>query len=223
MVRDYPVFVYKNDAKSGFGGSGKWVDQPRLPLARSNPGVCDLNDLIYCIGGWNGQVGIKQCDVFDPKTNRWSSISSLNVGEYQRRILIKLLIDLYKFSNLGRYQAGVASYDNLVYAVGGCDAWNCLNSVETYDPETDIWTMSKPLITARRGCGVTVFNNKLYVVGGSDGSHTLNTTEIYDKETKTWEVGPCMTVPRANVEVAVVGDRLYAVGGFSGKIFMPKK
>lgn len=83
--------------------------------------------------------------------------------------------------------------------------------------------MSKPLITARRGCGVTVFNNKLYVVGGSDGSHTLNTTEIYDKETKTWEVGPCMTVPRANVEVAVVGDRLYAVGGFSGKIFMPKK
>lgn len=117
----------------------------------------------------------------------------------------------------GRYQAGVASYGNLLYAVGGCDAWNCLNSVEIYDPATNMWTMSKPLITARRGCGVAVFDNKLYVVGGSDGSHTLASTEIYDNETKTWEVGPSMTVPRANVEVAVVGGCLYAVGGFSGK------
>lgn len=110
----------------------------------------------------------------------------------------------------------------MVYAIGGCDAWNCLNSVEVYDPVTNVWNMSKPIFTARRGCGVTVFNKKLYVIGGSDGSHSLNSTEVYDEETGNWVVGPSMTTPRANVEVAVVGDRLYAVGGFSGRIFKYK-
>ncbi|KAF2892512.1 hypothetical protein ILUMI_13656 [Ignelater luminosus] len=179
---------------------GKWTNLPKLPLARSNLGVCDLNGLIYCVGGWNGQVGIKQCDTFNPETSAaWSTIASLNIG---------------------RYQAGVIAYNNMVYAIGGCDAWNCLNSVEVYDPVTNVWNVSKPIITARRGCGVTVFNKKLYVIGGSDGSHSLNTTEVYDEETGNWVVGPSMTTPRANVEVTVVGDRLYAVGGFSGKSFL---
>ena len=48
--------------------------------------------------------------------------------------------------------------DGLVFAVGGCDAWNCLNSVEVYDPSTDAWSYSKNMITARRGCGLAVFN-----------------------------------------------------------------
>lgn len=61
--------------------SGKWVNITKLPLARSNAGVCDLNGLIYCVGGWNGQVGIKQCDVFNPETSEWSSIKSLNTGK----------------------------------------------------------------------------------------------------------------------------------------------
>lgn len=110
----------------------------------------------------------------------------------------------------------MTAYNKLVYAIGGCDAWNCLNSVEVYNPDENTWQPSKPIITARRGCGIAVFNNKLYVVGGSDGSHSLNSTEIFDEQTQTWIMGPAMTTPRANVEVAVVGDRLYAVGGFSG-------
>jgi influenza virus NS1A-binding protein len=114
----------------------------------------------------------------------------------------------------------VAAFNKLVYAIGGCDAWNCLNSVEVYNPEENTWTATKPIITARRGCGVIEFDGKLYVVGGSDGTHSLNSTEIFDDKTQSWVVGPSMTTSRANVEVAVVGDRLYAVGGFSGKTFL---
>lgn len=44
-------------------------------------GVCELNGKIYCIGGWNGQVGIKQCDVYDPDTNEWTSIAPLQTGK----------------------------------------------------------------------------------------------------------------------------------------------
>lgn len=47
-----------------------------------------------------------------------------------------------------------------VFAVGGCDAWNCLNSVEVYDPETDEWSFASEMITARRGCGVATFKGQ---------------------------------------------------------------
>ena len=60
----------------------------------------------------------------------------------------------------GRYQAGVCSFQGMVFAVGGCDAWNCLNSMEVYDPKNDSWNFDKSMITARRGCGVAVFKGK---------------------------------------------------------------
>lgn len=63
--------------------------------------------------------------------------------------------------HLGRYQAGVCAFNGLIYAAGGCSAWNCLNTVECYDPRTDTWTYFKPLVTARRGCGLIVFNGRL--------------------------------------------------------------
>jgi influenza virus NS1A-binding protein len=54
--------------------------------------------------------------------------------------------------------------DGLVFAVGGCDAWNCLSSVEVYDPQTDVWTYAKEMITARRGCGLAVFKGSLFII-----------------------------------------------------------
>lgn len=61
------------------------------------------------------------------------------------------------FNQLGRNQAGVCAMNGKVYVVGGCDAWNCLNTVECYDPETNSWSFIKPIITPRRGCGLTHF------------------------------------------------------------------
>lgn len=60
----------------------KWVKVPAMPVARSNMGATELNGLIYCVGGWNGQVGLKQCDIFDPVTQKWSTIASLNTGKF---------------------------------------------------------------------------------------------------------------------------------------------
>jgi influenza virus NS1A-binding protein len=108
--------------------------------------VCNLGEKICCIGGWNGQVGIKQCDLFDPDTNDWRKMAPLLTG---------------------RYQAGVCSSDNKIYAVGGCDAWNCLSSVEMYDPATDSWNYIKSMITARRGCGLAVFKGKYFAKIGN--------------------------------------------------------
>lgn len=128
------------------------------------------------------------------------------------------------FTNLIRHiciiQAGVAAFKNKIWAAGGSDAWNCLSSVETYDPDTDKWTYASSLLTPRRGCGLAEFNGRLYAVGGTDGTHSLNSTEMYDEENQTWVFGPSLTTSRANVSVASVFGKLYAIGGFAGKSFL---
>ena len=107
----------------------------------------------------------------------------------------------------GRYQTGVAVLNGVMYAVGGCDSWTCVNSVEMF--ENGSWQLIEPLNTARRGCGVAAFNGKIYAIGGHDGVHALCSVEIYDPSTDTWSAGPPLTNCRANVGVAVVGKRLY--------------
>lgn len=177
----------------------KWKKCSKLPYPRSNAGVCALNGKIYCIGGWNGQAGIKQCEVYCPETDTWASIAPLNTG---------------------RCQAGVFAFNNKIWVVGGSDAWNCLGTVETYDPDTDQWTFSAPLLTARRGCGLAELNGKLFCVGGSDGNQSLKSTEYYDEASQLWILGPSLTTARSIVSVVVVQNRLYAIGGFSGKKFL---
>ncbi|XP_014680068.1 PREDICTED: influenza virus NS1A-binding protein homolog A-like, partial [Priapulus caudatus] len=116
-----------------------------------------------------------------------------------------------------RSQCGVSKLDGVVYAVGGCDSWNCLNSAELYDPEAAVWKRITPMNHPRRGAGVVEYQGRLFAVGGSDGTHSLDSVDIYDPETQAWSLGARLNMPRANVGVAVVNDKLYAVGGFTGK------
>lgn len=44
-------------------------------------GVCGLNDKLYCVGGWNGQVGMKQCEMYDPLKDTWVTIAPLKIGK----------------------------------------------------------------------------------------------------------------------------------------------
>ena len=70
----------------------------------------------------------------------------------------------------GRSQVGVCALQGKIYAVGGSDVWDCLNSVEVYNPEVDRWDNEVPMSTCRRGAGVCSFKGKqrlwnVYIVG----------------------------------------------------------
>lgn len=57
---------------------------------------------------------------------------------------------------LGRHQAAVCELNGFVYVIGGAESWNCLNSVERYNPANNTWTLVAPMNVARRGAGVVV-------------------------------------------------------------------
>lgn len=133
-------------------------------------GVCSLNNKLYVVGGSDpcGQKGLKNCDVFDPVTKTWSNCASLNISTrlHFRVELFPLemgvgavLTDF--FSSAGRHQAAVCELEGFMYVAGGAESWNCLNSVERYNPENNTWTLVAPMNVARRGAGIAVHAGEL--------------------------------------------------------------
>uniref|UniRef100_A0A8B9GYL9 Influenza virus NS1A-binding protein homolog A n=1 Tax=Astyanax mexicanus TaxID=7994 RepID=A0A8B9GYL9_ASTMX len=175
----------------------EWTQVPELRTNRCNAGVCSLNNKLYVVGGSDpcGQKGLKNCDAFDPVTKEWSSCAPLNIR---------------------RHQAAVCELDGFMYVIGGAESWNCLNTVERYNPENNTWTLTAPMNVARRGAGV----GKLFVVGGFDGSHALRCVEVFDPARNEWRMLGSMNSARSNAGVAVLDDLIFAVGGFDGNDFL---
>ncbi|XP_003248840.2 ring canal kelch homolog [Acyrthosiphon pisum] len=61
-----------------------------------------------------------------------------------------------------RKQLGVGVLDDCIYAVGGGDYNNPLNSVEVFDVSIQKWTLVASMSTERYDLGVGVLNNRLY-------------------------------------------------------------
>lgn len=64
---------------------------------------------------------------------------------------------------------GVAYLDGRLYAVGGHDGNQHLNSVECYDPRQGTWQYVQPMRTLRRGIAVGAIGGPMYAVGEREG------------------------------------------------------
>jgi len=150
---------------------------------------------LYAVGGMDTNKGATSIERYDPRTDSWSQIASMN-GR--------------------RLQFGVAVVDGKLFVVGGRDGLKTLNTVECYDPITRGWTQLPPMSTHRHGLGVTALGGPLYAVGGHDGWSYLNTVERFDTTTLQWSHVAPMSTQRSTAGVAVLNNKLYALGGRDG-------
>lgn len=67
------------------------------------------------------------------------------------------------------YHLGVCVLHNCIYAAGGYDGQDQLNSVERYDVETETWTFVAPMKHRRSALGITVHQGRIYVLGEALG------------------------------------------------------
>ncbi|GMT27521.1 hypothetical protein PFISCL1PPCAC_18818, partial [Pristionchus fissidentatus] len=171
----------------------QWRPVEPMKKRRCGVGVAVLDDLLYAVGGHDGQSYLNSIERFDPATNEWST-------------------DVAPTSTC-RTSVGVAVLDGFLYAVGGQDGVSCLNVVERYDANRNEWSRVCSMSTRRLGVSVAVLNGCLYAVGGSDGQSPLNTVERYDPRTNKWYTVRSMYTRRKHLGSAVYGGALYAVGG----------
>lgn len=90
-----------------------------------------------------------------------------------------------------------------IYAAGGYDGQDQLNSVERYDVETETWTFVASMKHRRSALGIAVHQGRIYVLGGYDGHTFLDSVECYDPDTDTWSEVTRLTSGRSGVGVAV--------------------
>jgi N-acetylneuraminic acid mutarotase len=112
------------------------------------------------------------------------------------------------------FPAAVA-LDGLLYVVGGsnysCGAYNTLNS---YDPSTNIWTSHAAMPTARADSVVGVIDGKIYAVSGETGCGTFtNANEVYDPNVGVWSSKAACPVARYRASAGVIDGLFYVVGG----------
>lgn len=118
----------------------------------SSSGVGVLKGLLYAVGGHDGPLVRKSCEVYDPASNSWRQVADMNMCRRNAgnadpvrptthplvrdvcSVGCALIFALFVFS-------GVCAVNNLLYVVGGDDGSCNLASVEFYNPNSDKWTL----------------------------------------------------------------------------------
>jgi PKD repeat protein len=139
---------------------------------------------------------------YDPSSDTWAQLASMNET---------------------RSYLAAAVADGKIYAVGGNDGSDFLNSTEAYDPGTDTWTTVTPMSTSRYDLASAALDGQLYVFGGNAGSYWdppyVEIIEVYDPDTDTWQIdNHLINMPRQCLRSARMGleSHLVIMGGYVG-------
>lgn len=65
-----------------------------------------------------------------------------------------------------RCYVSVAVHNGKIYALGGYNGRNRMNSVERYDPEKNQWELITPMQKQRSDASAATVYDKIYIVGG---------------------------------------------------------
>lgn len=180
--------------------------RPRRPTRRG--------EVLFAVGGWCSGDAIASVERFDPNT---MGESRRNIKAFMAPNNVLFLSQEWKMvapMSKRRCGVGVAVCNELLYAVGGHDGQSYLNSIERYDPQTNLWqtdvgecrkeilincdetkNLNSPFLAPTTSCrtsvGVAVLDGFLYAVGGQDGVQCLNHVERYDPKGKQSNVAQC--------------------------------
>lgn len=175
-----------------------------MPTKRLEVGGVALNNKIYIIGGMDEKGTTDLTEVYDIKTDKWTTGSSMP-GK--------------------RDHPGAATYDGKIYVVGGFNERGIsTRTLFIYDPITDKWERGKDMPTARGALAAKFVNGILYVIGGdatqlydSKGFYNpqgvVTTNEAYDPKADSWTIKAPMPTERDHLSSAVVDEKIFVIGG----------
>ncbi len=185
------VFVYKNKIYTvngiidgHFDGHVAWFDVydplsktweklPDSPHARDHFQAAVVDNKLYVAGGRRSsaktkevfQLTVAAVDVFDFKTQKWTTLNAEN--------------------NIPTQRAGCTAltYGDRVVVIGGESGQEMAhNSCEAFNTKTQKWEILAPLKTGRHGTQAVVLNDKIYIAAGCakrGGAPEQNSVEVF--------------------------------------------
>ena len=165
-------------------------------------GVAECDGYIYVAGGHKGSTGgnrLRTVERYNPISHQWNYKMPMNQSRSDFS-----LITVKK----GDYE--------VIFAIGGFNGSEYLNSTEYYDPRTNKWKTGPALRSARGGVCSVYNENKIYAIGGHDGNVRLTSVEVLDLNSANpeWRMGPNLNIGRSNHASVVIGSDILVAGGY---------
>ncbi|MBN3273506.1 KLH28 protein, partial [Polyodon spathula] len=158
--------------------------------------------VLCAVGGKAGLFAtLESMEMYFPQTDSWIGLAPLSVP---------------------RYEFGIAVLDQKVFVLGGIATHmrqgisyrRHESTVESWDPETNTWTLVERMTESRSTLGVVVLAGELYAMGGYDGQYYLQSVEKYIPKVKEWHPVALMMKSRSCFSAAVLDGMIYAIGGY---------
>ena len=108
--------------------------------------------------------------------------------------------------------------DNKLYAIGGFNGKQSLNTAERYDIKTNTWEEIASLNSSRRSLSTVALDDGIYAIGGYDGEKYLNTVEKYNIQKNEWTFVQSLNQPRCTMACvsSLNYNSIYVMGGYNG-------
>jgi galactose oxidase-like protein len=182
--------------------TGKWTAAGRMSATQVvSSATLLLDGRVLVIGyTWVGageaQKAVAACDLYDPKTGKWTATGKSLQPREEFMATATLLQD-----------------GKVLVAGGHHTNGDVLAAAELYDPGTGRWTATGTMIEGRWSHTATLLQNGQVLVAGGNGGDTLASAELYDPATGTWTATASMTNARAGTATLLRDGKVLVIGG----------
>ena len=156
-------------------------------------GAAVLNGKIYSVAGIDGANVLNKAYAYDPGTQAWTAIASLNTG---------------------REAPQATASGGKLYVTGGWGSTGAaVPKTEIFDPSSGAWSTGADNPKPYAGSGAAVLGDKIYVVGGCLDACGTKDVQVYDTAAGSWSAGPAYPENTAWLGCAGIDGKLYCAGG----------
>ena len=180
--------------------TNRWMSAGSMGTARLGHTATLLpNGKVLVVGGY---ISSTSTELYDPNTNSWSAAASM--GTARARHTATGLLD-------GR----VLVVGGQFFMISGDGLFpNQVLGAEVYDPATNHWSATAPMLQNRVGQSATLLRDGRVLVAGGYGSTPSSSAEIYDPNKDRWSAAASMTTNRAGHTATLLpGGNVLVTGG----------
>jgi N-acetylneuraminic acid mutarotase len=194
--------AFELDPTAGAGGT--WRELTAMPTARGAGASAVIGDKIYVVAG-RPPAG-NAFEVYDISDNAWTSLPDLPQAYPDRNHIAVAAIAGKIYVAGGRYDGGSFSSPRT-------------DSLDIFDPGTDLWTTGARMPRPRGGVNGVAANGCFFVWGGEgegigEPNDVFPDHDVYNPRTDTWtQLVPLPTPIHGVTGAAFVGGLIYMPGG----------